>query len=115
VVFECSEVRLIDSAGVDMLVQCLEMVMQRDGDLKLAALTPEARVILELTRIDRLFEIFENAPDAVESFHGFPVHSAPQSDAWYAGVFPENGHATDRLAVNHSCCWRTYEKYKLSV
>jgi anti-sigma B factor antagonist len=99
VVFECSEVRQIDSAGVDMLVQCLEIVMQRDGDLKLAALTPQAKVILELTRIDRLFEIFENVSDAVESFHGFPVQSVPQSaDSWYTDLMPENGHSTDRLA-----------------
>lgn len=99
IVFECSEVQHIDSAGVDMLVQCLEMVMQRDGDLKLAALTPQASVILELTRVDRLFETFENVSDAVESFHGFPIHGTPQStDAWFADVVPETRHADERLA-----------------
>jgi hypothetical protein len=32
-------------------------------------------VILELTRVDRLFEIFEKPHDAVESFHRFPVQA----------------------------------------
>ena len=99
VVFECSEMQQIDSAGVEMLVQCLEKVMHGDGDLKIAALTPEAQVILELTRIDRLFEVFANASDAVESFHGFSVQNVPQTaDAWYAGLVPDSVHGSERLA-----------------
>jgi hypothetical protein len=39
--------------------------------LKLAKLSPQAAVILELTRTDRLFEIFETSSDAVKSFQRF--------------------------------------------
>lgn len=74
-VFDFSEVRQMDSAGVDMLQHCLETVIKRDGDLKLAGVSPECAVILELMRADRLFEIFETSSDAVESFHGFSVQA----------------------------------------
>ncbi len=100
VVFDFSEVQQIDSAGVEMLLKCLERVMSLDGDLKLAALTPQASVILELTRVDRLFEIFATVDDAVESFRGFMVQDTPQpSHAWYTARFPDHEHATrERLA-----------------
>src|SRR5882724_2064897 len=74
IVFDFSQVCQIDSAGVDMLVDCVEEVARRDGDLKLAAVRPESAIILELTRVDRLFEIFETVQDAVDSFDGlFPL------------------------------------------
>src|SRR5437763_12636113 len=38
IVLDCSQVRSIDSAGVEALLQCLEETLKRDGDLKLAAL-----------------------------------------------------------------------------
>lgn len=99
IVFDFSEVQQIDSAGVEMLLKCLERVMSLDGDLKLAALTPQASIILELTRVDRLFEIFASVNAAVESFRGFSLREAPQSSAaWYAQL-PGNGRAvSDRLA-----------------
>jgi anti-sigma B factor antagonist len=98
IVFDFSEVQQIDSAGVEMLLKCLERVMSLDGDLKLAALTPQASVILELTRVDRLFEIFASVEAAVESFRGFSLHEASSSAAWYAQL-PGHGRAVnDRLA-----------------
>ena len=100
IVFDFSEVEQIDSAGVEMLLKCLERVMSLDGDLKIAALTPQSSVILEMTRVDRLFEIFATVDEAVESFRGFAVQEVPKaSNAWYAAHSPGNGHAANgRLA-----------------
>src|SRR5579884_1076358 len=67
-VFDCSQIRQMDAAGVDMLLHCMAAVMKRDGELKLAAVSPQAAVVLELTRTDRLFEVFETSGDAVRSF-----------------------------------------------
>ena len=78
-VFDFSEVRQLDSAGIEMLLRCMEEAMKRNGDVKLAAVSPQVTVILELTRVDRLFEIFENPSDAVESFHRFPVQAFRQT------------------------------------
>jgi anti-anti-sigma factor len=70
-VFDCSMIRQMDAAGVDMLLHCMAEVMKRDGELKLAAVSPQAAVVLELTRTDRLFEVFETSGDAVRSFYRF--------------------------------------------
>ncbi|MFY9559332.1 MAG: STAS domain-containing protein [Terriglobales bacterium] len=80
-VFDFSEVRQLDSSGIEMLLRCMEEAMKRNGDVKLAAVSPQAAVILKLTRVDRLFEIFEKPSDAVESFHSFPVQAFGQTTA----------------------------------
>lgn len=68
IVFDFSQVQEIDGEGVDMLLHCVRQVIRQDGDLTLAAVPAEIRVVLELTCLDRLFEIFENNSDAVESY-----------------------------------------------
>lgn len=68
VVLECSKVRDMDRFAIHMLLCCLEEAMKRDGDVKLAAVQPLARQTLELTRVDRLFEIYETESEAVNSF-----------------------------------------------
>jgi anti-sigma B factor antagonist len=71
IVFEGSQVKQIDAAGVEALLHCLSRVMKRDGDLKLASLSPQMELILEMTRTDRLFEIYGSSSDAVLSFSRF--------------------------------------------
>ena len=78
-VFDFSDVVQIDSAGIEMLLRCMEEAMKRNGDLKIAALSPQVAVILELTRVDRLFEIFATSTEAEESFHRFPVEALRQT------------------------------------
>lgn len=92
-VLDCSQVCLIDSDGVAMLLQCMQGAMRRDGDLKLAAVSATAGAILELMRVERLFEVFETAQEAVQSFDAFqpcavprsaPPRSAPQHTTEYS-------------------------------
>ncbi len=71
IVFDMSQVRRIDAAGVDVLLRCMREALKHDGDLKLASVSPQAEVVLELTRTGRLFEIYENSPAAVKSFSCF--------------------------------------------
>ena len=56
--------------------------MKRDGDVKLASLSPHAAVILEMTRTDRLFEVYETASDAVRSFSGFLPNAMREHRRW---------------------------------
>ncbi len=81
-VFDFSSVRRMDAAGVDMLLECMADVMKYDGDLKLAALSPPAAVVLELTRADRLFEIYDTVSDAVRSFSGFLPNAMRKYADW---------------------------------
>jgi anti-sigma B factor antagonist len=70
-VFDLSQVRQLDSAGIDVLLRCLSEAVKRDGDLKLAAPSPQAEIVLELTRTGRLFEIYHTSTDAVRSYSRF--------------------------------------------
>jgi len=91
IVLDCSQMRYIDSAGIEMLLYCLEEAMKRDGDLKLADVSKEAQVILELMRVDRVFEIFMTAEEAVRSFNAVPAEAVPQNSPWYSTVFGDLG------------------------
>ncbi|HYX51878.1 MAG TPA: STAS domain-containing protein [Candidatus Limnocylindrales bacterium] len=71
IVFDLSQVKQLDSAGVEMLLRCMSEAHKRDGDVKLASLSDQSAVILELTRTERLFEVYETSTDAVRSFSGF--------------------------------------------
>jgi len=100
-VFDMSQVRHLDAAGVDMLLHCMRETMKRDGDLKLASLSEQAAVILELTRTDRLFEIYNNAADAMRSFSHFmpaamrhgPLHGATAPEVSSSEQKAGNGQA----------------------
>jgi anti-sigma B factor antagonist len=91
IVFDFSQVKQIDSAGVDMLLYCMEQAMKRNGDLKLAAVPPAPAIILELTRVDRLFEIFETVSAAVNSFSGFSVPGKQTPYEWYSASHEASG------------------------
>ncbi len=88
IVLDCSRILNIDSAGVEMLLYCLTEAMKRDGDLKLAAVSPSSAVILEMMRVDRLFEVFDTSEEAARSFHAFASTSSPQSQPWYSVPWP---------------------------
>jgi hypothetical protein len=79
VVLDCSNVQLLDIAGVRVLLSCLEAAMKRNGDVKLAVIPPGAAAILELARVDHIFEVFESTADAVNSFYQFPTKSFHQT------------------------------------
>ena len=49
----------------------MSVVVRRDGDMKLAALSPESAALLALTRVERFFEIFRTVEDGVHSFDTF--------------------------------------------
>ena len=97
IVFDFAQVRELNATGVQMLLLCLEGVMKRNGDLKLAAVPAGPAVMLELTGVDRLFEIFESAADAVESFHR-PLHEFEQAQSFYADEAPPDGATAGCMA-----------------
>ena len=74
IVLDCSQLRQVDSGGIQLLLRCLEEAMKRNGDVKLAAISPRVAPVLELVRIDQLFEVFDSTVEAVKSFHEFPQY-----------------------------------------
>ena len=71
IVFDCSGVRALDRAGVEMMMHCREVAMNLNGDLKIAALSPEARAVLEVMGGSGVLQAFATSDDAVKSFQGW--------------------------------------------
>lgn len=72
-VLDCSGLSQMDKPVLHLLLSCLEEAMKRNGDARLAAVSPSAQAMLKLIGADRLFQIFASNADAVNSFH---QHSA---------------------------------------
>jgi anti-anti-sigma factor len=87
IVLDCSQVQHMDSAGIEILLYCMQEAMKRDGDMKLAAVSPAAAAIMELMRVDRLFEVFDTAEEASRSFQAVAMPEAAQSLPWYSSGF----------------------------
>jgi anti-anti-sigma factor len=58
VILDLSDVKEMDTAGVDLLVEFLEEILSRDGTINLRGISPEAATILELTGVDRVLSMF---------------------------------------------------------
>ena len=69
VVINCSNKDEMDLDAVHLLLRSLEEAMKRNGDIRLAGISPQAQLLLERTGVDRLFRIFPTIGEAVESFH----------------------------------------------
>lgn len=63
-----SEVPYMDSAGLGVLVSGLKNTNRQSGDLRIYGLQPDVRNIFELTRLNKVFQIFEDEASALESF-----------------------------------------------
>jgi len=69
IVIDCSNLGEMNLAVIHLLLRCLEQAMKRNGDIRLAGVSPHARLLLQRTGVDRLFRIFPTIGEAVESFH----------------------------------------------
>jgi anti-anti-sigma regulatory factor len=93
VVLDCSQVRQIDKSAIFLLLCFLEDAMMCDVDVKLAAVSSEAKAMLRFAGVDRLFESFGTRAEAVSSFRQLPVDAA-------SGVsLPGNSYRASESAV----------------
>ena len=64
-VVDLSDVPYMDSSGVASLVKVLSRARTADIRLALAALTPRVRSVLEITRLDTVFELHDTVQEAL--------------------------------------------------
>ncbi|HEY3705927.1 MAG TPA: STAS domain-containing protein [Terracidiphilus sp.] len=76
-VLNCSHLREMDVSSVHLLLCCLEEAMKRNGDVRLAGVSAEAKESLRSMGVERLFRTFETSEQAVESFHRRAVSIPP--------------------------------------
>ena len=65
-VIDLGGVNFVDSSGLGALVSILRAVTGVGGDICLCGLKPNIKSMLELTRLNRIFEIHANVQDALE-------------------------------------------------
>ena len=80
-VLDCSALRQIDNAVLGLLLSSLEEAMKRNGDVRLAAVHPAAQAAMAAAGVDRLFEIFPTAAEAVHSYRRRSAVVAPPQAA----------------------------------
>ena len=67
-VVDLSRTRFIDSFGCGALVASLQDILKHKGDMKLAGVNQQAKDLFQLTRLDRVFKVFDTVELALESF-----------------------------------------------
>lgn len=60
VLIDLSDITFMDSSGLSALVSALKTVRTAGGKLSLCGINDQVRMVFELTRMDRVFEIFPN-------------------------------------------------------
>lgn len=67
-VIDCSALRSVDSTGLGALVRALTESQRGGGQTKLASVGPQLKRLLELTRLDSVFETYDDRAKALVSF-----------------------------------------------
>jgi anti-sigma B factor antagonist len=67
-VIDMGGVDFIDSSGLGTLVSSLRTVNKLGGDIKISALQDQVRSVFELTRLHRIFGIYDDSRAAAMSF-----------------------------------------------
>ncbi|MGC8660077.1 MAG: STAS domain-containing protein [Desulfomonilaceae bacterium] len=67
-VIDLAKTKFIDSSGCGALVASLRTLLKNHGDLKIARPSPQAQTLFQLTRLHRVFEIYDDLDAAIGSF-----------------------------------------------
>lgn len=66
-IIDLNEVRFIDSSGLGVLVSGFKNASARNGLLLLCSMQAQVKSMFELTRLHRVFDIYETNEDALRS------------------------------------------------
>lgn len=68
ILLNLAEVTYVDSAGLGALVRSHEAVTKQNGQLKLLHVPSKVQTLLRITKLEHLFEMFDDEASAVASF-----------------------------------------------
>ena len=66
-ILDFTNVRFLSSAVLGLLIRVSKKVYERDGELKLCNISPKIREIFKITRLTKIFDIYDNVDSAAES------------------------------------------------
>ena len=67
VIIDLANVEMMNSSGLGMLVNGLRNLRKHDVSLKLSSLTPKVNNLLRITRLDEVFNIYDNIELAIKN------------------------------------------------
>ncbi|HOH47134.1 MAG TPA: STAS domain-containing protein, partial [Candidatus Cloacimonadota bacterium] len=65
---DMAECDFIDSTGLGTIVACLKSASQGGGDIRIARLQDKPRMVFDITRAHKIFDIFDDLDAAIQSF-----------------------------------------------
>lgn len=68
-VIDLKQVDFMDSAGLGTLIATLKRVTELGGDMKIACLQKKPRMVFEITRAYKVFEIYDTVEYALKMFN----------------------------------------------
>ena len=68
VLFDLTKMTHIDSSGLGTLVQILQKTRAAGGTTRLACLQPHPKIVFDITKVFRVFEIYDSLDEARASF-----------------------------------------------
>lgn len=66
-VIDFSNVKFLSSAVLGLLIRISKKIYESDGQLKLCCIERNISKIFKITRLDKVFDIFEDQPEAIDS------------------------------------------------
>ncbi|UCH11961.1 MAG: STAS domain-containing protein [Candidatus Omnitrophota bacterium] len=68
IVINLAEVSYIDSSGLATLVEMLKKIKIYGGGLRLSNLADKVKALFEITKLEKIFQIYDTAEQAVAGF-----------------------------------------------
>lgn len=68
IVFNLQKMEHVDSSGLGALVSVLQWVNSNGGALKLCCLQPRPKIVFDITKVYRIFEVYDTEQEALAAF-----------------------------------------------
>ena len=68
ILIDMADVDFVDSSGLGTLVTCLHSVRKAGGVIKITSLQENPKHLFEITRLDRVFDIYDDRDTALKSY-----------------------------------------------
>jgi anti-sigma B factor antagonist len=63
-----TNVKMINSTGIGILISGLTTIKNAGGDLKLAHISDNVKGVLSITKLNQVFHVYSNVDEAVRSY-----------------------------------------------
>ena len=71
VILELSELEFMDSTGLGSIISILKIISKNGGNIFVANLQEKPRILFEITRANRIFDIYNSLEDAINAVENY--------------------------------------------